>query len=80
MGTEAKQPERDETMKTLNFRHSLKAMNLALKSHNEKVTHFMENGGNVYRVWELTVGAQWVTCGFYYSASDIAGYINKRNA
>ena len=67
-------------MKTLNFRHSLKTMNLALIDHNEKVTHFMENGGNVYRVWESKVDGQWVTCGFYYSASDIAEYINKRNA
>ena len=55
-------------------------MNLALVNHGEKVTHFMENGDNVYRVWELTVDEQWTTCGFYYSASDIAEYINNRNA
>ena len=67
-------------MKKLNFRHSLKAMNLALIDHDEKVTHFMENGGNVYHVWELVPEGKWVTCGFYYNASDIAEYINKRNA
>jgi hypothetical protein len=66
-------------MKTLNFRHSLKTMNSELIDHNEKINHFMENGCNVYHVVELTLG-RWVTCGFYYSASDIADYINKRNA
>ena len=55
-------------------------MNLALIDHDEKVTHFMENGGNVYHVWELVPEGKWVTCGFYYNASDIAEYINKRNA
>ena len=66
-------------MKTLNFRHSLRTMNLALIGHNEKITYFMENGGSVYRV---SAGSQeaWVTCGFFYSASDVAEYINKRNA
>ena len=67
-------------MKKLNFRHSLKAMNLALVDHNEKVTHFMEDGGNVYHLWEKTLAGNWVTCGYFYSASDIAEYINKRNA
>ena len=66
-------------MKKLNFRHSLKTMNLALDNHDEKVTHFMENGNSVYCVKELHLGG-WITCGFYYSASDLAEYINKRNA
>ena len=66
-------------MKTLNFRHSLRTMNLALAKHDEKVTHFMECGSSVYCVKELHRGG-WRTCGVYYSASDLAEYINKRNA
>jgi len=66
-------------MKTLNFRHSLKTMNSELIKHDEKITHFMENGANVYHVSIFTQN-KWVTCGFYYNASDVAEYINKRNA
>jgi hypothetical protein len=66
-------------VKKLNFRHSLKTMNAALAAHDEKVNHIMENGSSVYIIKLLTDG-DWVTCGFYYSATDVAEYINKRNA
>jgi hypothetical protein len=54
-------------------------MNTELASHDEKVHHIMENGGSVYIVRVLTAG-DWVVCGFYYRATDVAEYINKRNA
>ena len=72
--------ETGNIMATLNFRHSLKTMNWALIGHNEKITHYMEGGRNVYHIWGEDLDGRWVTCGYFYSASDVAEYINKRNA
>ena len=68
-------------MKTLNYRHSIETMNAYLASHNERVTHTMQAGKDLFTVSEKVEGLdyEWRTCGFFYKAGDVAKYINSKN-
>jgi hypothetical protein len=65
----------------LNYRHSLQTMRKELERNNETLLFYYQNAKPVYQV--LETGSSFDnptrTCAFFYNASDIAEYINKRN-
>ena len=65
----------------LNFRHSLKTMNSQLKSQNEVVVCYGQDGKIVHEIREESeeTGKLTQTCGVFYSAKDCAEYINLKN-
>ena len=65
----------------LNFRHSLKTMREQLAIHNETIVVYGEAGKIVHQIREANDidGKLTKTCGYFYSATTCAEYINKRN-
>lgn len=64
----------------LNYKHSLKTMQAQLKPHNEMVVVYGQDGRIVYEIREMNNdGNMLKTCGFFFTATDCAEYINTKN-
>jgi len=59
-------------MKTLNYRHSLQTMQKQAEKHGYRVGFIMSCGQPIW-----TVSENNVICGYYYTATDIADFINR---
>ena len=64
----------------LNYRHSLATMRKEMAKFNETFLHTMEAGRDCFTVKELhpATGGLTQTCGYFYSCTDMAEYINNR--
>lgn len=64
-------------MDLFNYRHSLKRINQALSETGHRVTHCMQSDRSVYTLEEKNEDGSFATCGFYYTATDVAEIANK---
>ncbi len=68
-------------MKKLNYRHSIETLNKNLESRGEWITYAMQDGKPLYTLHEKIdhPSCNSRTCGYFYSATDAAEYVNKVN-